>query len=186
MAKSTPPSQNDTQVEQVQKLFLRHTDRLRGYLFAVCPDLSLAEDLLHSVFLCVVEKADQYDPQRSFLAWARGIARNEMRRLARDRSHAPHMLTLEVAERLAVPDDLFQPEPERLAALTECVEELGPRAREAVVLRYLKQLLPGQIAGRMDLAVESVHVMLSRARAALRTCIEGKIGESAPAQEERN
>ena len=61
---------------------------------------------------------------------------------------------------------------ERLAAIRHCVEQLAPRSREAMDLRYSQSLPPSEVAGRMQLGLQSVHVMLSRARAAVQQCAE--------------
>ena len=60
---------------------------------------------------------------------------------------------------------------EQLQQLAKCVEELAPKAREAVELRYQQAHRPPEIASRLGWTVESVHVALSRARIFLRECV---------------
>jgi RNA polymerase sigma-70 factor (ECF subfamily) len=66
-----------------------------------------------------------------------------------------------------VPDDWA----ERREALARCVEQLAPRAREILELRYSEEFLPPpEIASRLSWSVNAVHVALSRARKFLQDC----------------
>jgi len=170
------PSEGDDQVALVQKLFIGHSPALRDYLLSLLPDPAAVDDLLHSVFLTAVQRADQFQPGTNFLAWLRTIGKFKLLELARDHRRQLPTFPPEVIEALsgAVPD--FDEHSERLTAMAECVGELAPRARQAIELRYLESLRPAAIARQMKLAVDSVHVMLSRARAALRECMEKKLG----------
>ena len=172
MDKSSQPSSES--VERVQKLFIKHMHELRGYLFPLVADRSLVDDLLHTVFLAMTADADRYDPQRSFLAWARGIARNKALMAARQSRQAPRALSPDVIELLSDDVPQFDMQQSRVDAVAECVEELAPRAKEAIRLRYFDALKPSEIAGRMTLADATVHVTLSRARSLLRRCVERK------------
>jgi RNA polymerase sigma-70 factor (ECF subfamily) len=65
-----------------------------------------------------------------------------------------------------------KPEPENedqeMELLNECLEELHPHTRRAMELRYEQGHKPAEIAKRLGWTPESVYVVLSRARAALR------------------
>jgi len=166
------PSATPEQVALVQKLFIKHSPEVRGYLLVFASDPNDVDDLLHSAFLCVVAKAADFRPGTSFVAWARAIARIEMLRLASDRRRSPQLLSPEAIDLLSDDVPLFAEDQEVQQALVHCLERLAPRARQAIDLRYQQALLPGEIAGRMALAARSVNVMLSRARAALEECME--------------
>jgi len=163
------------QVAYVQTEFIKNGDAVRGYLLAVCPDENVADDLLHSVFLAVTRKAADFQRGTNFVAWARAIARFELLQLASDRARAPRLLSPEVIELLSPLAPEFSASEERLDAMRECISELAPRAKESITLRYLENHAPSQIAQRMQLGLNSVNVMLSRARIALRECIERRL-----------
>ena len=163
------------QQAMVQTLFIKHGPSIRGYLLALVPDENVADDLLHAVFLAVTAKAEKFRPGSNFLAWARTIAKYEALQLARDRAKAPTSLSPEVIEQLSTTAPDFDNTDERLGMMRECIETLAPRAKEAIQLRYAQALEPVDIAERMKLAVKSVSVTLSRARASLRKCIERKL-----------
>ena len=95
--------------------------------------------------------------------------------LARDSSKSPTLLSPDVMEQLSTSAPDFDHSDERLSLMRECIDSLAPRAKEAIQLRYAKAFEPTEIADHMKLAVKSVSVMLSRARASLRKCIERKL-----------
>lgn len=172
------PAATPEQVALVQKLFIKHSPEVRGYLLVFASDPNDADDLLHSAFLCVVAKAADFRPGTSFVAWARAIARIELLRLTNDRQRAPQLLAPEVIDLLSDDVPMFADDEVFQQALTGCLERLAPRARQAIDLRYQQSLQPTEIAKRMSLAVTSVNVMLSRARATIETCVERAIRSS--------
>ncbi len=159
----------------VQQLFLRHSNSIRGFLLAFTPNLADVDDLLQEVFVTVTEKAESFEPGTNFPAWARAVARIELLRRLRERSGAPHSFDPEVVEALAADVPELHTDSRRLAVLAECLGQLSPRVRRAVEMRYLDARKSGEIARLLSLAKESVYVMLSRARASLRQCMEGKL-----------
>jgi len=160
----------------VQQLFLRHSNSIRGFLLAFTPNLADIDDLLQTVFVTVTEKAESFEPGTNFPAWARAVARIELLRRLRERSTRPQTLDPDVVESLVAEVPELDTGNERLVALAGCIEQLSPRVRRAVEMRYREAHKPGEIARLMSLAKESVYVMLSRARAALRKCVERRTG----------
>ena len=163
-----------------QKLFIKHTNSIRGFLFAVCADGSLVDDVMHSAFLIVTKKAAQYDTAREFVPWARGVAKNELLKITSSQSRGPLLLPPAAIEQLQLTAPEFPQDDERIPYVTECIENLSPRAKRAIELRYRDATMPKDIAGIMSLAVDSVSVMLSRARTALRKCVERKMQRENP------
>lgn len=161
---------------EVQRLFLRNSSMLRGFIAGLLVDLDLVEDLLHEVFLTATQKAGEFRPGTNFLNWARAIARLKVLEHARRRRKAPRGLTPEVLETLAESapelDDSFAP---RRAALARCLEEVSGRSREVLDLRYFEGLPPSRIAERISWRVGAVNVALSRARRFLRDCARRRL-----------
>ena len=52
----------------------------------------------------------------------------------------------------------------QLSTLGHCMEQLAPRAREIIDMRYREECRPAEIAKRLSWKTESVHVALSKAR----------------------
>jgi RNA polymerase sigma-70 factor (ECF subfamily) len=79
----------------------RHQLRLRGLLRCLLARPSDVDDLLQEVNLVLWEKADEFQPETDFWAWASQIARfkalNQARKLGRERL----VFDLEILERVA-------------------------------------------------------------------------------------
>jgi RNA polymerase sigma-70 factor (ECF subfamily) len=162
----------------VQALFVKHASLIKGFVLALLPDFSLVDDVLHEVFLVVVEKANTFQEGTSFLAWTRAIARLKVLEACRARKDCGLTLSEEVIASLcaAAPPERFGDLSEsRLQALDQCLEQLAPRARTIVDLRYRQAHAPAEIADRMDWTTEAVHVALSKARTMLRDCVRRRL-----------
>jgi DNA-directed RNA polymerase specialized sigma24 family protein len=65
--------------------------------------------------------------------------------------------------------------PLRLRFLDACVSELAPQARRIVEYCYQRAMKPAEVARAIGWTPASVHVALSRARAAIRECLQSKL-----------
>lgn len=161
-----------TRRDLVQRLFIEQVVGLRRLVISLTPDLQLAEDVVQETFVDITKRASEYDPQTSFTKWMNGIARAKLSQLAWRATAGGEPLRDEVLEVL----DASRPHEGNLAArikfLEECIEKLAPQARKLVELHYRSGLKPKQVAAAMGWASASVHVALSRARAAIRECVE--------------
>ncbi|MCG8584396.1 MAG: sigma-70 family RNA polymerase sigma factor [Pirellulales bacterium] len=168
----------------LHKLFVRHTSALRGYLLALMPDADGVDDVLHNTFLVISRKADQFDESRDFLSWARGIARHELYQYLRDCSRAPRSLSPDVIEELSIAMPLVEDvDEERIAATSECIDDLAPRARQSMRLRYSEGMSLKEIARNMELAVGTVKSTLAKARSQVRECVHRKLDLSRRTQD---
>lgn len=172
----TPNPPHPDPVRSVQSLFIRHTAALRGYVLALVPDLNRAEDIVQEIFLVVTDKAADFEPGSDFLAWVTTIARYKVLESIRSAGRQAGSLSPSVVEALAAcaPTD-GEAEPAAVAALTGCLDEIAPRARQVIDLRYRDSLKPADIARRIDWTAPAVSVTLSRARASLRKCVEARL-----------
>src|SRR5436190_23371331 len=93
--------------EEVQRLFLRHSAMLRGFILGLLPDHNRAEDVFQDLFLTITRKAADYRPGSNFLAWARTIARLKVLEHYRTTRSTPHLLDPETMEAvIAAADEL--------------------------------------------------------------------------------
>ena len=169
--------QDDTHLRDVQKLFLLHSNRLRGFILGLLPDHAAADDVLQDVFLVVSAKATEFQTGTDFLAWGRTIARFKVLEHRQRRFPAARQLVDEAWELLAQAapevDDAWD---DRREALQHCLVELAPRAREVVQLRYSAERLSlDEVAQRMAWTVGSVKVALSRAKDGLWDCVQRRL-----------
>lgn len=171
------PTPTDPKLQRVQQLFVLHAAQVRGFIVALMPDRTQVDDVLQETFLTVTAKADVYDSERDFIAWACGIARFKVMEVGRrmtNRQARP--LSDEVLDALAASEPAPENDDAKLRVLDGCMEGLGPQARRIVELCYQQAHKPAEVAKRMEWTADSVYVALSRARLALRRCIERKLG----------
>jgi RNA polymerase sigma-70 factor (ECF subfamily) len=165
--------------EAVQELFLQHAAALRGFILGLVGDRSAAHDVFQEVFLTVSQRAADYRPHDSFLAWARGIARNKVLEHCRRCRRLPQLFDDDLLEVLAESaGDADHHWEERRTALADCIRQLAPRARQILELRYADTPVPPpEIARRLTWTVNAVHVALARARKFLRDCTRRRLAE---------
>ena len=162
----------------------RHERIVCGYLRARLTGGSDVEDLAQDVFLRVyVGKAVQKDESRSDLrAWLLGVARNvlreHVRKIRRRRETAWTELCLEIEELSAVDGD-FSRYDEAIARLPDCLQGLGPSARQSLDLYYHADLSMREIAERFKRSEGAVKLLVHRARQAVKRCLDGAVGGGA-------
>lgn len=165
-------------VTAVQSLFVEHGAQIRGFVAALMPDPALVDDVVQETFLAISAKAAEYDSARSFLAWAYGFARRKVLENSRRARRGGQPLPDEVLSVLAVMDEAeaeLSLAASRLRFVDACIDELTPQVRRIVEYCYRKSLKPAEAARLMGWTPGSVHVALSRARAAIRRCLERKL-----------
>ena len=165
-----------------EELFEVHRPWLKAFLTAATGDVHLADDLVQQAFLAAIAKRAEFDRSRSFGAWLRGIARNELRR-ERDR-HARRPVTLKESALDAIGGDFdrtFREDQtlsfweDRLEALHVCLGKLSAVARKALSFRYRNGMSSREISGRIGRTPGSVDVLLCRSRSSLAECIKRKV-----------
>ena len=160
----------------LEELYRRYAKKLHVY-FAAGARAAQPEDLVHDVFLRVVEVPEQYDPDRApFHAWLFGIARHRgvdvLRREGRRRSAA-----IDEAPEVGVEDSTGAAlEGEELTvAVRDCLDELKKdEEREALVLYYLGQKLFREIGELVGKSTSMAQKLVHAAREKVRGCLERK------------
>jgi len=157
-------------------LIQRHQGAVYGYLRARLLERADAEDLCQEVFLRCYTASARFDSPELVRPWLIGIARNllreRVRRVKRRREVAWTELCLEL-ETWNPPDDQQHDTAVRL--LPDCLDSLGPTAREALDLHYRGSLRLAAIGDRLHRSEGAVKLLLFRARQALRLCLNGKL-----------
>jgi RNA polymerase sigma-70 factor, ECF subfamily len=152
--------------EALEELFRRHWRRAHRAAFLVIGDPAAAEDIAQESFLAAVRALDRFDRRRPFGPWLYRITVNRAIDFSRARSlRAESVLSAAaegvVPERDAISDEL-------LAALAS----LGPEHRAVVVLRYVLEYTPGEIAEILGLPRGTVNSRLRRGLDRLRPVVE--------------
>jgi RNA polymerase sigma-70 factor (ECF subfamily) len=157
-----------------------HQSRLLGYIHTLVRDVNDADDLFQQTAVILWNKFDAYDPARSFLSWACGVARLEVSNFIRSRSRKKLYLSDDLNLLLIEAyDEMPEPEPEdRREALTRCLSKLRERDRELLLKAYDEEA-DGvtAMADRMGRSSQSVHNSLRRIRLALYECIRTTLAQ---------
>lgn len=165
----------DEQVRQATRLWTLAQPAVSAFINSVVRDFRDRDDVLQDVAVAVIESFASYDPERPFVAWAVGIARNQVGNYLRSRRRDRLLFDDETVERLAI---AFSEVPRQkllaLDFLQDCLKSLEGRARMLCDLRYRDDLKPGAIAEEVGMTANSVAKALQRIRDQLRECIERK------------
>ena len=160
----------------VQQLFVRHQQTVLGYVLSIEPSFADAQDIVQEVFLAVSRKARTWSAGTDFLAWVCTVARYETLHFQRTRGRRTGRLDEDVIELLHAGQAVDEAEwQRRVDALRRCLGRLAPRAKELVWRRYHGAQMPGEIATAIGWTANAVRVALTRARNALRECMERQL-----------
>jgi RNA polymerase sigma-70 factor, ECF subfamily len=167
--------------EQFAELLRRNRSRLFGYIHAIVRNLADTDDVFQQTTLVLWRRFDAYDPSRSFLAWACGVARLEaatwLRKHARDRLRFSDDLTQLLIDAFAEIGD--EEIGDRQAALPACLDKLDEPNRLLIAECYERGTDVAEIARRMGRSAPSVHNTLRRIRRMLFECIERRVARAA-------
>jgi RNA polymerase sigma-70 factor, ECF subfamily len=167
---------NSDQAEQFALLWTGAQATVAGFIRSLVPDFQQAEDVLQRVAVTLVRKYEQYDPTRPFGAWAIGVAKYEVMYFRRERATDRHVFDDEIVEKIALSYQRFAGESDPFReALERCLANLDGRAKRAIELRYATGLNSSAVAAKMQMTPGAVRMLLSRARQALRQCIENRV-----------
>ena len=145
----------------LEALFRHHWPGAYRAAYLVVHDAAAAEDIAQEAFLAAVRNLDRFDRRRPFGAWLHRIVVNRAIDWARARA-----LRAEVG---AAPESAAAPQSRDVSdELMAGLRALAPDHRAVVVLRYLLEYTPGEIAGLLDVPRGTVNSRLRRALDELR------------------
>ena len=147
-------------VSDLEALFRSHWPRAYRAAYLVTHDAAASEDIAQESFLAAVRALDSFDRRRPFGPWLHRIVVNraiDWTRARRLRAEVELSETAPAANAAAAPAD------DVLAALAR----LAPEHRGVIVMRYLLEFTPGEIAEALGLPRGTVNSRLRRGLDAL-------------------
>ncbi len=166
---------DETAKQVVQRLFIEHVDELKGFVSSLVPDPELVDDVVQETFVAVTARAAHYDPRQAFRSWLFIVARDKLREVGGRADAEARPFADDVLDVLAASHTGFEMSASQMRFLDECIGALAPQARRIVALRYQNAMKPRHVAQALGWTPASVRVALSRARAAIRECVEKKL-----------
>lgn len=163
-----------------QALYARHNVRLFRFLMRLTGDRSLAEDLVHDVFLEVWRSPGNFAGRSSLLTWIMSIAHNKGVDALRRRGvrYAEDISDYEIEDSAATPEEntIMHSDAEAIRA---CLNRLSPEHKVIIDLVYYHELPVRDVSGIVGIPENTVKTRLFHARKKLRellheTGIEGE------------
>jgi len=141
-------------VEDLEQLFRAHWPRAHRAAYLVTGDAAAAEDIAQESFLAAIRNLDRFDRRRPFGPWLHRIVVNRSIDYTRARRLRAEV---ELGDVHAAP-----PAPGPDDGTFERIAGLSPEHRAVVVLRYVLEYTPGEIAELLDLPRGTVNSRLRR------------------------
>jgi RNA polymerase sigma-70 factor (ECF subfamily) len=165
--------------EAMEAIFRAHWPRAYRAAYLVVHDAAGAEDIAQEAILAAIRALDGFDRSRRFGPWLHRIVVNRAIDWTRARSLRREVTIGEAAPahepHLAEPGDRPGDGDRELSdELVAAMSVLSPEHRAVVVLRYVLEYTPGEIARQLELPRGTVNSRLRRGLDRLRT----EIGEA--------
>jgi RNA polymerase sigma-70 factor, ECF subfamily len=151
-------------VSDLEALFRSHWPRAYRAAFLVVHDAGAAEDIAQEAFLSAVRALDRFDRRRPFGPWLHRIVVNRAIDWTRARALRREVGDEALASAPAASDP---PSLSLSSGVTTALAGLSPEHRAVIVLRYLLEYTPGEIATMLDLPRGTVNSRLRRGLDAL-------------------
>ena len=144
----------------LEVLFRMHWPKAYRAAYLVTHDAGASEDIAQEAFLSAIRALDRFDRRRPFGPWLHRIVVNRAIDWVRARRLRSEV---ELGESLPAAAAGEAPSSDLLGALAR----LSPEHRAVIVMRYLLEYTPGEIAGLLDLPRGTVNSRLRRGLDAL-------------------
>ena len=152
----------------LEKLFRAHWPRAYRAAFLIVHDHAAAEDIAQEAFVQAIRRLDRFDRRRRFAPWLDAIVANRAIDWLRART-ARRESGQEPPEMVAAADP---PAGAYSEEVLTALAELSPEHRAVVVMRYVLEYTPGEIAQALDLPRGTVNSRLRRGLDALESRLE--------------
>jgi len=167
----TASGSGQTQRDLFQPFYLRVAPVLRGYIFRVCGNPALADDIFQESFLRFLRTVRWNASERQQKAFLFKIAA----RLVIDNFRRVKTDPLDAEDRTEDPASAAIPRRESLEPdMKSLFDALRPRDRSLLWLAYVEGYSHEEIAEMMGLRAKSVKVILFRLRASFAASLRGK------------
>jgi len=156
---------------------------LRAFVRSLGVSPMWVDDLAQEALVIAYERMDDFDENRDFGAWVRGIARNLVINERRKDARRKRILSDNLTEVLLSSSSVPENEPEekgdraqaKVAALRECLKLVPEKSRALIQAKYEAEQSAPDIAAKLNMTSAAVRKSLERVRTALRKCMEERL-----------
>jgi RNA polymerase sigma-70 factor (ECF subfamily) len=155
--------------------FRAYCPELCAFAFRYLQSPVLAEEVVHDVFMRLWQKRGELQLRESLKAYLYGAVRFRSISMLRKQAGAEERLAKVEREQLAGTAYAVNEGPieierrELIDAIERALAELPPRCRNAVILRWQREMSYAEIAEAMGISIKAVEAHLTRAAKRLRT-----------------
>ncbi len=170
------------------ELMEKYRDSIYFMMYKMVKNTDDADDLTIEAFGKAFNRLHQYTPKYAFSTWLFRIATNncidfirkrKMNTLSIDKGlndNEGREMKIDIQENNPNPEEKFIIK-QKIRIMREIVEELKPRYRQLIVLRYFREYSYEEISEEIDLPLGTVKAQLFRAREQLYKLMKHKKGK---------
>lgn len=175
----------DGDLDAFEELVLLFDKKIYNYCLRMTNNRSDAEDLAQEVFLKVYKNLKNFRKDSKFSTWIYRIAYNtcvDNYRKKRLKLLPLNKIIDEEQQEIGIPSSDPLPEEqvisnEKYSLIKECIAQLKPRYKSAIILRDIHNYSYREIAEILGIPIGTVKSDISRARALLRKALESRLME---------
>jgi RNA polymerase sigma-70 factor (ECF subfamily) len=170
--------------ETIARVLFADRARVLAYIWSIVRDQTVTEDIFQDVVVAALQKSDDITSADHLLQWARQAARFRSIDYLRRHRRFPLQLDDDVLDLLDVAwhrrDEVSSQV--QLEMLRRCLDELAPKARQIVDLRYQRELSCAEVAEHVGQTVGSLYTTMSRIYRTLSDCVARRIASEGAAR----
>lgn len=149
---------------------------LAGFVLALVPNFVDADELLQETKVRLWEQFHDYDPNKSFDAWAKTIAYFQILTYRKKKGREKIVFSTDLLKSLESNYARYEPEISKSSeALQHCLELLSEKNQLLIARFYGSCTSIVNTAKSLGMTVEGARKALYRSRVALHTCIDRRL-----------
>lgn len=167
--------------EEIIKLAYQHINPLKAYIYSICKDWNLVDDVMQETLVTFMKNSESYDENRNFLSWALTIARRRTVDILRKERRNYLIFTEEVYDCLEADFCYLEeqhPQTASILHLKECMEKLSYENQQIMKMKYFQKMKVESISNKLGRSFLSVQSLLDRLRQKLKKCVLLKMNET--------
>ncbi len=161
------------------KLYIRllsaNQRRIYGFIYAMVPNHSVAEDIMQETTLLMWEHFSKFQEGTNFSAWGISIARNMIRQYFRKKGRKGLVFDSQALENLIGQSDIFESEDDKIDALRHCFKKLRGNEKKLLEMRYIQGDSVRKIAENVNRTTSHLYRVIAKIHNLLLKCIKKQL-----------
>jgi RNA polymerase sigma-70 factor (ECF subfamily) len=168
-----PENMDVTSNERYVGLLLANQKRIYGFILAMVPNLSDADDIMQETAMTMCRKFEQFKPGTNFPGGAMAVARSKIIRFRQKQGSSKVQFTDDAFQQiLDRSETLVSNIDNRARALELCLIKLKDDDRSLIEMRYEQSNRINEIAAKVGRPVHGLYKAMARIHNLLRQCVE--------------